>query len=225
MLEGVVAKRRSSFYEPGRRSGAWVKLRVNRRHDFIVGGYLPRGRNFDSILVGYYEGRDLKYAGSVRADFTPASREALFNGFSKLELAECPFSNLPEASKGRWGTGITADKVKACVWLKLRIVVAIGEPAGQQHRSCGEPSSRSSPRIAALGTALGNRIARSERRSGRDRSQVRASHHLYHDQLSAGFRTAAVQGFRIYELARPVAILGRPPTKRVRHALLEMRDG
>ena len=124
-LEGVVAKRRDSFYEPGRRSGAWVKLRVNRRRDFVLGGYVPRGRNFDSILVGYYAGRELKYAGSVRAGFTPASREALFKGFSKLELAECPFSNLPDASKGRWGAGITAEKMAQCRWLKPGIDVAI----------------------------------------------------------------------------------------------------
>ncbi len=124
-LEGVVAKRRDSRYEPGRRSGAWVKLRVNRRQDFVLAGYVPRGHNFDSILVGYFEGRDLKYAGSVRTGFTPASREALFKGFSKLELAECPFSNLPDALKGRWGTGITADKMAACRWLKPRVVVAI----------------------------------------------------------------------------------------------------
>ena len=124
-LEGVVAKRRDSPYEPGRRSGVWVKLRVNRRQDFVLGGYVPRGRNFDSILVGYYEGRELKYAGSVRAGFTPASREALFKSFSKLELAECPFSNLPDKSKGRSGTGITAEKMAACRWLKPRIVVTI----------------------------------------------------------------------------------------------------
>jgi bifunctional non-homologous end joining protein LigD len=124
-LEGVVAKRRDSFYEPGKRSGAWVKLRVNRRQDFVIGGYVPRGQNFDSILVGYYDGHALKYAASIRAGFTPGSRRAMFKGFSKLETAECPFSNLPDASKGRWGTGVTADKMKACRWLTPRIVVAI----------------------------------------------------------------------------------------------------
>ena len=82
-FEGVVAKRRDSHYEPGRRSGAWVKMRVNRRQDFIVGGYFPRARNFDSILLGYFEDRDLKYARSVRAGFTPASRQALFSSFAK----------------------------------------------------------------------------------------------------------------------------------------------
>jgi len=38
-LEGVIAKRRDSFYEPGRRSGAWRKMRVNRRQEFVIGGY------------------------------------------------------------------------------------------------------------------------------------------------------------------------------------------
>jgi bifunctional non-homologous end joining protein LigD len=61
-LEGVIAKRRDSLYEPGRRSGAWVKMRVNKVRDLIVGGYVANGsyvangRNFDSIVVGYYEG-------------------------------------------------------------------------------------------------------------------------------------------------------------------------
>lgn len=124
-LEGVVAKRRDSRYEPGRRSGAWVKLRVNRRQEFVIGGYMPRGTNFDSILVGYYDGRDFKYAGSVRAGFTPTSRRAVFTRFSKLETTGCPFSNLPDTSKGRWGAGITAEKMAQCRWLKPRIVVAI----------------------------------------------------------------------------------------------------
>jgi ATP-dependent DNA ligase len=124
-LEGVVAKRRDSFYEPGKRSGAWAKLRVNRRQDFVVGGYIPRAKNFDSILVGYFDVSDLKYAASVRAGFTPESRLALFTRFSKLESAECPFSNLQMHRKDEWGMGITAEKMALCRWLKPRIVVAI----------------------------------------------------------------------------------------------------
>ena len=86
---------------------------------------MPRAKNFDSILVGYFEGPELRFAGSIRAGFTPASREALFSGFARLETKECPFSDLPDASKGRWGTGITAEKMRHCRWLKPRIVVAI----------------------------------------------------------------------------------------------------
>lgn len=86
---------------------------------------MPRGQNFDSILVGYFDGSYFKYAASIRAGFTPASRQALFKGFSKLEAAECPFSNLPDKSKGRWGAGITAQKMAQCRWLKPRVVVTI----------------------------------------------------------------------------------------------------
>jgi DNA ligase D-like protein (predicted ligase) len=124
-LEGVVAKRRDSHYEPGKRSGAWVKLRVNRSQNFVIGGYMPRGQDFDSILIGYYEGRNLKYAASVRAGFTPVSRREVFARFSNLETADCPFSNLPDATKGRWGAGMTAEKMAQSHWLKPRTVVAI----------------------------------------------------------------------------------------------------
>jgi len=85
----------------------------------------PRGQNFDSILVGYYDGHELKYAASIRAGITPASRQALFKGFSELEAAECPFSNLPDKSNGRWGAGIAAEKMAQCQWLKPKIIVAI----------------------------------------------------------------------------------------------------
>jgi ATP-dependent DNA ligase len=67
-LESVVAKRRDSRYECGRRSGSWVKFRANREQDFVIGGYVPSASNFDSILVGCYEGENLMYAASVRAD-------------------------------------------------------------------------------------------------------------------------------------------------------------
>ena len=56
-LEGVIAKRRDSLYEPGRRSGAWVKMRVNKSRELVVGGYVANGKNFDSIVVGFYEAR------------------------------------------------------------------------------------------------------------------------------------------------------------------------
>ena len=54
-LEGVIAKRRDSLYESGRRSGAWVKMRVNKSRELVVGGYVTNGKNFDSIVVGFYE--------------------------------------------------------------------------------------------------------------------------------------------------------------------------
>jgi ATP-dependent DNA ligase len=73
-LEGVVAKRLGSRYEPGERSTAWQKLRLNVSQEFVVGSYSP-GSPFDAVLVGYYtEAGAPMFAARVRAGFTPASR-------------------------------------------------------------------------------------------------------------------------------------------------------
>lgn len=70
-LEGVVAKRRSSRYEPGRRSPSWVKVKFNKRQEFVVVGFKPNAANLDSLLVGYYDRKKLYFAGRVRAGLTP----------------------------------------------------------------------------------------------------------------------------------------------------------
>lgn len=121
-LEGLVAKRRDSRYEPGQRSGAWLKMRVNRGQEFVIGGYTPSPKNFDALVLGYYEGDDLLYVARTRNGFTPASREQLFKRFRGLEKARCPFANLPEMKSGRWGAGLTATKMRECRWLKPVLV-------------------------------------------------------------------------------------------------------
>jgi bifunctional non-homologous end joining protein LigD len=124
-LEGVIAKRRDGLYEPGRRSGAWVKMRINKGQELVIGGYVPTVKNFDSIIVGYYEHDDLIYVARVRNGFIPALRAKLFGRFHKLESKTCPFSNLPQRDKGRWGQGLTADKMGECRWLKPHLVAQI----------------------------------------------------------------------------------------------------
>ncbi len=124
-LEGVIAKRRDSLYEPGRRSGAWVKMRINKGQELVIGGYVPSGRNFDSLIVGYYEGDDLIYVARVRNGFVPAVRATVFERFHKLEIKGCPFTNLPQRDKGRWGQGLTGDKMAECRWLKPQLVAQI----------------------------------------------------------------------------------------------------
>jgi DNA ligase D-like protein (predicted ligase) len=83
-FEGIVAKRRDSLYEPGKRSGAWQKMRVLQSREFVIGGYTPGGRNFDGILIGYYEGGELFYVAKVRAGFTPAVREPCLSASAAL---------------------------------------------------------------------------------------------------------------------------------------------
>jgi bifunctional non-homologous end joining protein LigD len=124
-LEGVVAKRRDSRYEPGKRSDAWIKVKFNRRQEFVIGGYKPAAPSFDSVLVGYYQGRQLFYAGKVRAGFTPHARADVFRAIAPLETARCPFVNLPNARSSHWGEGITGDDMKSLRWVRPRIVVEV----------------------------------------------------------------------------------------------------
>ena len=70
----------------------------------------------------YYEDGKLLYAARTRNGFTPASRAELQKRFRGLEIDQCPFVNLPEARSGRWGQGLTAEKMTACRWLKPVLV-------------------------------------------------------------------------------------------------------
>jgi DNA ligase D-like protein (predicted ligase) len=121
-LEGLVAKRLDSPYEPGLRSGAWQKMRVNRGQEFVIGGYTHGTKTFDAIVFGYYEGKDLIYVARTRNGFTPATRAALYKKFKGLEIDTCPFANLPEPRGGRWGQGLTKAKMAECTWLKPVLV-------------------------------------------------------------------------------------------------------
>jgi bifunctional non-homologous end joining protein LigD len=121
-LEGLVAKRRDSRYEPGQRSGAWQKMRVNQGQELVIAGYTPSPKNFDAVVIGYYDGDRLMYAARTRNGFTPASRADLFKKIKPLEIKECPFANLPEKKAGRWGAGLTAAKMAECRWLKPQLV-------------------------------------------------------------------------------------------------------
>jgi DNA ligase D-like protein (predicted ligase) len=121
-LEGLVAKRRNSKYEPGQRSGAWQKMRVNQGQEFVIAGYTPSPKNFDALVIGYYEGSKLMYAARTRNGFTPASRTELFKKLKPLEISKCPFANLPEKKAGRWGAGLTAAKMAECRWLKPQLI-------------------------------------------------------------------------------------------------------
>jgi len=80
-LEGIVAKKLESPYEPGRRSGAWVKVKNHNRQELVIGGWLEgegRRRGYPgALLVGYYEGARLVYAGKVGTGFTDTMLEKL----------------------------------------------------------------------------------------------------------------------------------------------------
>ena len=126
-LEGVIAKRKGSEYEIGRRSGAWVKFKWTTQQEFVIGGFTePRGTrsHFGALLVGYYEGKKLMFAAKVGTGFDQKLLKSLYQKFQKLIRPTCPFANLPEKS-GHFGRGLTAAEMKRCTWLQPKLVCEI----------------------------------------------------------------------------------------------------
>jgi ATP dependent DNA ligase domain len=103
-LEGVVAKRVNSLYEPGKRSGSWVKRSCKQSCQFVVVGYRPAGKSFSVLLVGKFDTGKLRFAGKLRHGFDTPSRAFHPSGHHSV-LAAPPshnakpvvrFSNLPK---------------------------------------------------------------------------------------------------------------------------------
>ncbi|HET6143875.1 MAG TPA: hypothetical protein VFE02_10220 [Candidatus Acidoferrales bacterium] len=124
-LEGVVAKQTDSRYEPGKRTGAWVKHRIAQQADFLIGGYMPGSHGIDSLIIGENSGKELVYVARVRAGLVPSSRREVFEKLRPLVTGKCPFVNLPEKGKSRWGAGLTAEKMKQCVWVRPKLSTRI----------------------------------------------------------------------------------------------------
>jgi bifunctional non-homologous end joining protein LigD len=127
-LEGIIAKEPGSPYEPGRRSGRWLKYRLARDQEFVIGGYTPpRGSRpyFGAILVGYYEGGQLMYAGKVGTGFDTKRLASLSKLFAPLKTDSCAFANLPMPQKPRYGTGMTKAEMREVTWLAPKLVCQV----------------------------------------------------------------------------------------------------
>jgi bifunctional non-homologous end joining protein LigD len=127
-LEGIIGKLRNSVYEPGRRSGAWIKLKCVAEQEFVIGGYTPpqgSRKHFGAILVGYYKDKELVFAGKVGTGFTAKSLSILHKKFRTQERSDCPFVDLPSKSGGQWSQGITPSMMKKMHWVNPVFVCQI----------------------------------------------------------------------------------------------------
>ncbi|HSU56707.1 MAG TPA: non-homologous end-joining DNA ligase [Candidatus Dormibacteraeota bacterium] len=124
-LEGIVAKRKDSRYEPGRRSPKWQKLPLKPKQEFVIGGYRPEAETLELLLVGYYEKGKLLFAGKARQGLNPKIRKDLLDMLKPLATRTCPFTNLPTGKKGHWGEGVTAEDMANYVWVHPELVAEI----------------------------------------------------------------------------------------------------
>lgn len=113
-LEGVVAKRLDSPYTPGKRSPAWVKTKIRRRQEFVVGGWAPgrgsRRERIGALLVGYYEDGELRFAGRVGSGLTQRDLEDLPDILGP-DLDACPFQPPPDAASAAGAHWIRPEPV------------------------------------------------------------------------------------------------------------------
>ncbi len=102
-LEGVVAKRVSSRYHAGRRAADWVKVKFVRRDEFVVVGWeadaLDGSATLSSLLLGYYDGGELRFAGKVGSGLS--GRESAQLQSLLVARPDCPLRTVPALSHGR----------------------------------------------------------------------------------------------------------------------------
>jgi bifunctional non-homologous end joining protein LigD len=170
-FEGIVAKRLDSRYEPGKRSRAWLKLKSAQSAEFVVGGY-TRGKGardaLGALLLGYYDGKQLRYAGHVGSGLNDRIIAELLQRTSKLERGTSPFATKPalhrpttwltprlvvEVSYSEW----TGEALRAPVFVRLRddvdprsldkssIEGRAGQPAGVRPARLGHDDAGPAP--------------------------------------------------------------------------------
>jgi bifunctional non-homologous end joining protein LigD len=127
-LEGLIGKRAGSRYEAGKRTGAWIKIKLHLEQEFVIGGYTePEGsrKHFGALLVGVYEDKKLKFAGRVGTGFNDKILRSLSSELQKIRVESCPFFNVPAVGRSRWDQGLTAAEMKRCHWVKPSMVCQV----------------------------------------------------------------------------------------------------
>jgi bifunctional non-homologous end joining protein LigD len=127
-LEGVIGKQRGSVYEPGRRSGAWIKLKCENEQEFVIGGFTPpqgARKHFGAVLVGYYEKKRFLFAGKVGTGFNTKSLASLHKRLNAGKRDDCPFADLPSKQGGQWVQGITPGMMRQITWVNPVLVCQV----------------------------------------------------------------------------------------------------
>jgi bifunctional non-homologous end joining protein LigD len=153
-LEGVVSKRVDSPYRPGRRTGEWVKTRVWKRQEFVIGGYIPgegsRAKRVGSLLVGYYDRRSselgkgekqcLHFAGGVGSGLKESDLVFLTKELRKRERPDSPFdAGAPSGPKARFAVWCEPELVCEVSWTEWTNQGTLRQPAFKGMRDDKDP--------------------------------------------------------------------------------------
>jgi bifunctional non-homologous end joining protein LigD len=125
-LEGIMAKRASSTYSPDNRSKDWLKIKINKRQEVVIGGFTKNegtAKQFSSLLLGVYEDGKFQYVGKVGTGFSDKLQKEMMAMFKPLITDESPFGYEPDVNKpSRFRPN--PPKAKA-TWMKPELVCEV----------------------------------------------------------------------------------------------------
>ncbi len=217
--EGIIAKRTNASYRPGVRSRDWLKLKIEFRQEFVVGGYTePREsrQHLGAILLGYYDGDDLIYAGHTGGGFSRETLRDMYRRLRPLERKSSPFTTTPRTNeRPHWVEPGVVVEVKFSEWTadgKLRHPIFLGvrddkdpreiirEGASVQRPSPGGTSRRAGRESPTPAQAPGGAPAkRSARRGAAEDRRTKTPHG---DVLAQLIAIEAERGSGTLDLAR-----------------------
>jgi bifunctional non-homologous end joining protein LigD len=140
--EGIIAKDGTSIYEPGVRSRAWLKVKVRKQSEFVIGGFTaPAGSraHLGALLVGLFDGTRLRYAGKVGSGYTGESLDDLATRLGPIRSDTSPFADAPRMKDATWVKPKLVAQVAFAEWTadgKLRQPVFLGLRRDKSPREC-----------------------------------------------------------------------------------------
>src|ERR1700757_81849 len=125
-LEGIMAKKADSNYLPNTRSKEWLKIKLNKRQEVIIGGFTKNDdtvKQFSSLLVGVYNKNKLIYTGKIGTGFTVKTQKEIMKQFEPLITKQSPFAELPDVNKP---SRFNPNPLHAtATWLKPQLVCEV----------------------------------------------------------------------------------------------------
>jgi bifunctional non-homologous end joining protein LigD len=186
--EGIIAKRTDSTYDPGVRSRQWLKLKVEHRQEFVVGGWTePRNtrEHIGALLLGYFKGDRLQYVGHTGGGFTRAGLRDMHGRLSRLERKTSPFIAPPRTNeRAHWARPEVVVEVKFSEWTadgKLRQPIFLGVRDDKDARDVGREAesvqkkdgAQVRSRRVTVGAAVKRTSSRRKSKAGSSTKQAR----------------------------------------------------
>jgi bifunctional non-homologous end joining protein LigD len=125
-MEGIIAKKIDSVYVPNVRTKDWLKIKIAKRNEVVIGGFTRNegtSKKFSSLLVGVFENNKLHYTGKIGTGFTDKEQLAMMKQFKPLIRSACPFDREPDYNKP---SRFRPNPPKAtATWLKPELVCEV----------------------------------------------------------------------------------------------------